>query len=112
MTKFKMLIVAAVGVAMAGSAAVTGASAETTFQAHHPRRVEVNHRLSVENLRIHKERREGLIGPRKAARLHAQVREIRKHERIDARFDRSHLTRHEDRALNHQENRVDRELSR
>jgi hypothetical protein len=112
MTKFKLLIVAAVGMAMAGSAAVTGASAETTFQAHHPRRVEVNRRLAVENLRIHKERREGLIGGRKAARLHAQVRGIRHHERIDARFDRSHLTRHEDRTLNHQENRVDRELSR
>ena len=62
MTKFKTLIVAAMGVALAGSAAVTGASAETAFQAHHPRRVEVNHRLAVQNLRIRQERREGLIG--------------------------------------------------
>jgi hypothetical protein len=35
---------------------------------------------------------------------------IRKAERIDARFDRGHVTPREDRALNHQENKVSREI--
>ena len=110
-TLAKALAVTALGVAAAG-AATSGASAQTYFQVHHPRRVEVNNRLAVENFRIHQERREGLIGPRKAALLHARVHEIRHEERIDARFDRSHITRGEQHALNHQENGVNRGLNR
>ena len=112
MTKFKTIMLAAMGVAIAGGAVATTANAETPFQATHPRRVEVNHRLAVENMRIHQERREGLISVRKAARLHRQVHMVRKEERIDARFDRSHLTRADQRVLNHQENHVNRELNR
>jgi hypothetical protein len=110
MTKFKTLLLAAVGVAMAGSAIATGASAETYFQATHPARAEINHRLAMQNHRIHVLRREGVISPRKAAILHHKVHMIRKAERIDARFDRGHVTPREDRALNHQENKVSREI--
>jgi hypothetical protein len=111
-TKFKTLMLAAVGFAIAGSAVATGASAETYFQATHPRRAEVNHRLAVQDHRINAERREGLISARRAHYLHRQDRRIRREERIDARFDRSHVTRGEDRALNHQENQVSREIGR
>ncbi len=112
MTMLKTIMLAAMGVAIAGGAVATSANAETPFQATHPRRVEVNHRLMVENVRIHRERREGLIGPRKAAHLHRQVHAIRREEKIDARFDRGHITRADQRVLNHQENRVNRELNR
>ena len=112
MTKFKTIMLAAMGVAIAGGAVATTANAETPFQATHPRRVEVNHRLAVETMRIHQERREGLISARKADRLHRQVRMVRHEERTDARFDRSHLTRADQRVLNHRENRVNRELNR
>jgi hypothetical protein len=112
MTKFKSIMLAAIGVAMAATATAGAASAETRFQAHHPRRVEVNHRLAVENARIHEARREGRITPHKAAILHARVHAIRKEERIDARLDKSHITRGEQRALNRQENGVNRALNR
>ena len=112
MTKLKTIMLAAMGVAIAGSAVATAANAETYFQATHPRRAEINHRLAVQNHRIHVLRREGVISPRRAALLHAQDHAIRHEERIDARFDRSHVTRHEDRALNRQENRVNREINR
>ena len=110
MTTFKTIMLAAMGVAIAGSAIATTANAETHFQATHPRRAEVNHRLAVQDHRINVERREGVIGPRRAHVLHRQDREIRREERIDARFDRSHITRGEDRGINHQENRVSREI--
>ncbi len=112
MTKFKTLMLAAMGVAIAGSAVATGANAETYFQATYPRRAEINHRLAVQNHRIRVERREGLISPRRAAYLHRQDHMIRREERIDARFDRGHVTRGEDRTLNHQENQVSREINR
>jgi len=112
MTKLKTIMLAAMGVAIAGGAVATSASAETRFQANHPRRVEVNHRLALETHRIHRERREGLISAQKAAHLHRQVHMIRREEKIDARFDRSHITRADQRVLNHQENHVNRELNR
>ena len=112
MTSFKTLALAALATAVAGSAVATGASAETYFQAAHPRRTEITNRLAVQNFRIRQERREGLISPRRAAMLHLQDRTIRHEERIDARFDRSHVTRGEDRALNRHENRVNREINR
>ena len=112
MTKFKTIMLAAMGVAIAGSAIATTADAETYFQATHPARAEVNHRLAVQNHRIRVLRREGVISPRKAAFLHHKLHMIRREERIDARFDRSHLTRVEARTLNHQENQVNRQLVR
>ncbi len=110
MTKFKTLMLAAVGFAIAGSAVATGSSAETYFQATHPRRAEVNHRLAVQDNRINVERRDGMISARRAHALHRQDHMIRREERIDARFDRSHITRGEDRTLNHQENEVSHEI--
>ena len=45
MTTFKTIMLAAMGVAIAGSALATTANAETYFQATHPARAEINHRL-------------------------------------------------------------------
>jgi hypothetical protein len=92
MTKLRTIMLAAMGVAIAGSAMVTGANAETYFQATHPRRAEINHRLAAQDHRIRAERRDGLISPRKAAYLHRRDHMIRREERTDARFDRGHVT--------------------
>ena len=96
-------LVAALGVA-------TGASAETRWQHHHPRRVEVNHRLANQDHRINVERREGEITGRQARYLHAEDRGFRAQERFDASRDRSHLTRAEQRRLNREENGVSRQI--
>jgi hypothetical protein len=98
-----------IGAALAGafvSAISVGATAETRWQNHHPRRVEVNHRLNNLNRRIAEERREGELTRGQATAEHRQVHQIRKEERAMARVNGSHLTRADQRALNQQENAV------
>jgi hypothetical protein len=98
-------ILAAIGVAITLGAA-GAASADTPWQAHHPRRVEVNHRLANQFHRIRQERREGVLTAGQSARLHRADYRIRMQERRFARHDGGHLTRAEQVRLNHEENRV------
>ena len=71
------VFVAAIGTA-AAFGAVANASADTTWQRHHPRREEVNHRLSNQNSRIKTERREGEITAQQARYLHGEDHSIRR----------------------------------
>lgn len=98
------LLIALFGAAVALGGAATASAGP--WQDHHPRRVEVNHRLANQNMRIDHAVREGRIAPREAANLHHQDRVIRHEERHDAAFHGSHLTRVEQARLNHQENAV------
>lgn len=82
------------------------AFADTPWQAHHPRREEVNGRLAHQNARIHQEVKEGEMSHAKAARLHAADHRIRMQERRMAARHGSHLTRREDARLNREENHV------
>jgi hypothetical protein len=97
--------IATVTLAFAGTA-----SAETHWDATHPRRVEVNHRLTNQDRRIHQEVREGEMSHAQAAQLHRDDHQIRHEERLMASQDNSHLTRVDDRALNQQENHVSRQI--
>jgi hypothetical protein len=106
----KMKIATAVmgmAVALAG---VSSASATTRWQAHHPRRTEVNRRLDRQNHRIGAERRDGQLTVAQARDLRAQDRGIRGQERFDASHDNSHITKAEQRRLNHEENGVSHEI--
>ncbi len=104
------ILIAAMGAAvLAGGAGA--ASASTPWQNHHPRRVEVNHRLTHLNRTIRMDRRDGEISGREAARLHARVHMVRLQERHDARFHGSHLTRREQARLNHEEGGIHRHLA-
>jgi hypothetical protein len=91
---------------------VAGASADTLWQRHHPRREEVNNRLNKLNHRIYVERREGEITAAHASYLHREDRAIRHQERFDAHFNHGHLTKAEQRALNQEENGVSRQIGR
>ena len=91
-------------------AGATGASATTTWQNDHPRRAEVNARLTHENHRIGESRREGEINQRQAYRLRMDDHRIREQERADASRHDGHITRHEQAGLNHEENRVSRQI--
>ncbi|HEY1425027.1 MAG TPA: hypothetical protein VGF50_00015 [Caulobacteraceae bacterium] len=102
--QLRSLIIAAAGLTLAMGAGA--ASAATPWQAHHPARAEVNHRLHHMNRLIRKERHEGDLTAAQAGRLHERERMIRTHERRFARAHHSHLTRHELVKLNHQENGV------
>ena len=103
------LLIAAAGAAMLLGGA-SAASAGTPWQNHHPRRVEVNHRLANLNHQIREERREGDIGRGEARRLHRHVHYIRVQERRFARHHGSHLTRAEQARLNHEETRLHRHI--
>ncbi len=107
--KLRTLLIAAAGLTLAAGAA-GAASAETPWQAHHPRRVEVNHRLERQNHEIRHERRAGELTPAQARRLHERDHMIRMQERRFARNHDSHLTRQEQARLNHQENAVHRHI--
>ena len=97
----------------AGLALASAASASATpWQNAHPRRVEVNHRLAHQDMRINRAVRQDRMGPRQAAYLHHEDHMIRHEERIDAHFDGGHVTRREQAQLNHQENRVSRQIYR
>ena len=100
--KLRTLLIAAAGLSLAVGAA-GAASAETPWQAHHPRRVEVNHRLDHMNRQIRFEQRHGDITAARARRLHERDFALRMQERRFARHDGSHLTRHEQARLNHEE---------
>ena len=104
----KLALVAAAFAALGLSA--TSASAETFWQAHHPRRAEVNDRLAYQNFRINREVREGELSPWQARRMHHDDFAIRHEERAMARFNGGYITRGEQRALNHQENVVSRRI--
>jgi hypothetical protein len=102
-----------IGIALATlGTSVTSASAETLWQANHPRRVEVNSRLAVQDFRIGQGVADGRITPLEAQRLHGEDRAIRNEERSMADFNGGHITGAEQRALNQQENAVSRQIGR
>ena len=106
----KILTLAAVAAALGGIA--TTASAETAWQASHPRRTEVNSRLANQDARINHDYRTGQISARQAAQLHHEDHQIRREERYMASRNGGHLTRGEQASLNRQENAVSHQIAR
>ncbi len=97
-------------VAALSAASIGTASAETQWDANHPRRAEVNHRLQNQDRRIHTEVRDGKMSPAEAAKLHRDDHQVRQEERDMAHQDNGHITRQEDRTLNQQENQVSKQI--
>ncbi len=96
-------------IAMIGAA---GAASADPWQAHHPRRVEVNHRLNHIDHRIAMERRDGELGRGQARDLRREDAGLRGQERFYASHDRSHLTRSEYHRLNREEDHLSRQVGR
>jgi hypothetical protein len=109
MTRVNKFSMVAVALAMLG-ASFTSASAETLWQANHPRRVEANSRLANQNSRIDQGVASGTLSPWQARQLHAEDRAIRFEEQTMASFHGGHLTAAEQNALNQQENVVSRRI--
>jgi len=110
--QFKRLALAAVLGLSAATVVTASASADTYWQYRHPAREEVDGRLSHLDRRIRDERREGEISGREARHLYHEDRFIRTRERVDAQFDRGHLTSAEYHRLNHEENGLSRQIGR
>jgi hypothetical protein len=86
--------------------------AQSAWQAHHPRRTEVNGRLAMQDARIDQEVHTGQISPAQAARLHGADQRIRAQERQMAAMHGGHLTRREQARLNAEEDRVSHRIGR
>lgn len=84
----------------------------STWEQRHPRRDQVNDRLATQNFRIQRERREGEINWFQARQLQRQDQVVRREERLMAWQHHGHITPMEQRVLNHQENRISREIGR
>jgi hypothetical protein len=104
-----VLLAMGLATALAGA---TSASAETPWQRTHPGRVEINHRLANQHARLRHKLATGQMGVRKARLVKAEDRTIRAQERLDASRHHGHLTRHERRRLNREENAVSRQIAR
>lgn len=110
MSKSIRSILTAVAATVSLACVAAPAMADTPWQAHHPRREEVNKRLGNQNARIHQEVKEGEMSHAKAARLHAADHRIRAQERRDAARNGGHITKREKARLNRRENHVSRRI--
>jgi hypothetical protein len=97
-------------VALAGILGFAGAASASTWQETHPRRVEVNQRLNNQADRIAHQEVRGNLSPGHAARLLREDNQVRREERLMAWQNGGHITRLEQRALNQQENRINRQI--
>lgn len=101
----KSVILVAAGLSILGSS-----PAMANWRTGHPRRAEVNARLRNLDHRIRAERREGDLTGAQARYMRREDRTIRQEERDMARYDNSHITRADQRALNQQENALNRQI--
>jgi hypothetical protein len=77
---------------------------------NHPRRAEVNSRLSNQNSRIDRKENDGQMSRGEAIKLHREDHQVRQEERDMASQDHGHITKQEQRTLNQQENHISRQI--
>lgn len=82
------------------------AMADTTWQANHPRREQVNNRLANQNHRINQDVKNGTLTRSQAHTLHQDDHQVRQEERNMASQNGSHITKSEQGVLNQQENAI------
>lgn len=102
-------ILAAASIVAFGLISISG-FAQSNFDATHPRRAEVNGRLRNQNARTDNKVADGTMSRGEAAKIHTQDHAIRTEERRDAAANGGHITKAEQIHINHQENRVSREI--
>jgi 5-deoxy-D-glucuronate isomerase len=105
-------VLAAAAAVVSLACAAAPALADTPWQAHHPRREQVNNRLAKQNARIHQQVKEGELSRRQAARLHGADRRIRAQERRMAARNGGYITRRQQLKINREENHVSRHIGR
>lgn len=107
----KTFSLALMAVCAVGMAASTFAN-QGEFDKNHPRRAEVNNRLHNQDKRINKEVKEGEISKGQAAKLHKEDHQIRREEHAMASQNGGHITKQEQKTLNHQENTVSQQIGK
>ncbi|WP_397452770.1 hypothetical protein [Pseudomonas sp. NA-150] len=104
--KFAALLLSSVMGVIAGSAI----AADGQWQKDHPRRAEVNGRLSNQDKRIHNEVKSGEISKSQAAGLHKEDHQVRQEERDMSSQNSGHITKQEQKTLNKQENGISHQI--
>jgi hypothetical protein len=112
MSKSIRTVLAAAAAIVSLACAAAPVMADTPWQAHHPRREQVNTRLAKQNARIHREVREGEMTRRQAARLHGADRRIRAQERRMAARNGGYITRRQQMRINREENHVSHRIGK
>lgn len=112
MSKSIRTVLTAVAATVSLACLAAPAIADTSWQAAHPRREQVNNRLANQHGRIHQEVREGEMSHAKAARLHAADHRIRMQERHMAARNNGHITKRQRARLNREENRVSNRIGK
>ncbi len=79
---------------------------------NHPRRAQVNGRLNNQQKRVDNGLANGKLSPQQAQKIQNQDASIRNQERRDAAANGGHITKSEQRQLNHEENGVSHEINR
>ena len=96
--------------AQAAPAAAPASAAK--FDKTHPRRAQVNSRLQNQNARVDNKVADGKMSKGEAAKIHSQDHAIRKEEKRDAAANGGHITKAEQKHINHQENHVSKEIKK
>jgi hypothetical protein len=112
MSKSIRTVLTAVAATVSLACLAAPAMADTPWQAHHPRREQVNHRLGNQNARIHHEVKEGEMSHAKAVRLHHADHRIRRQERRMAARHDGHITKRQQARINREENHVSRRIGK
>jgi len=86
------------------------AFAQNNFDKTHPRRAEVNQRLKNQNARVDKKVADGKMSQGEANKIHKEDHAIRREEKADAAANGGHITKQEQKQINHQENHVSRQI--
>ena len=107
-SKRSTLTFAATLVALAALAGT--ASAEDTWQKNHPRRTEVNQRLSNQNKRVNADVKNGTMTQAQANAVHHEDHQVRQEERDMASQNGGHITKGEQKVLNQQENGISNQI--
>jgi hypothetical protein len=93
----------------AATPATTGNS-NANFDKTHPRRAQVNSRLNNQNARVDNKVANGTMSKGEANKIHKEDHAIRKEEKADAAANGGHITKAEQKHINHQENHVSKQI--
>lgn len=88
----------------------TPSSTPGNFDKTHPRRAQVNSRLKNQNARVDNKVADGKMSKGEAAKIHGQDKAIHKEEKSDAAANGGHITKAEQKHINHQQNHVSKEI--
>jgi CRISPR/Cas system-associated endoribonuclease Cas2 len=83
---------------------------ESQWDKRHPRRDQVNDRLEHQDKRINQEVKQGELTQGQASKLHHEDNQILQEERDMAGQNGGHITKQEQKVLNHQENGVSKQI--